>query len=108
MLQGDPREAMLSMVPKVVDVAEEALTRKYKNKQTLSVRRTASSTASKTSSTGGKEQERETSPRAANNLREREPLLVVFLREAQFLVKLDSSGNMIRDMKALRALLSPP
>lgn len=96
------------MVPKVVEVAEEALTRKYKNKQPSSVRRTASSTASKASSPGGKEQERETSPRAANDLREGESLLVGFLREAQFLVKLDSSGNMKRDIKALRALLSPP
>lgn len=108
MVQGDPREAMLSMVPKVVQVAEDALAKKHKPKQPSSVRRAASSAASKTSPTNGKEQERDASPRATNNLREGEPLLVGFLREAQFLVKLDSSGNIKRDMKALRALLSPP
>lgn len=79
---------MLSVVPMVVEVAEEALARRAKNK-----RQAATHTSSKTDEhpTSGKE-----------------PLLPAFLREAQFLVGADSSGSMKKDMATLRSLLSPP
>lgn len=105
--QGNPREAMLSVVPKVVEVSEQVLTRKHKGRQSSRARRTASPKASSTDG-NNKEQDGQTISSRAANLPEGQPMLVGFLREAQFLVKSDSSGNMKRDMKALRALLSPP
>lgn len=81
---------MLSIVPLVVEVAEEALARHAKNKQqqVASHKHPAQPYAPK----GGA----------------REPLLAAFLHEAQFLVAADSSGQMKKDMAALRSLLSPP
>lgn len=81
---------MLSVVPMVVEVAEEALARRAKKKQ-----------QQQAATIHGSEQ-----PQAPNG--PREPLLAAFLREAQFLVGADSSGQMKRDMAALRSLLSPP
>lgn len=78
---------MLSVVPMVVEVAEEALARRAKNKQRATAHKP----------------EQPAAPKGA-----REPLLAAFLREAQFLVGADSSGHMKKDMAALRSLLSPP
>eukprot|EP00903_Cladosiphon_okamuranus_P007181 g6973.t1 len=81
---------MLSVVPAVVEVAEEALARRAKNKQQAAAKKK-------------QQQQPAAAPKGA-----REPLLAAFLREAQFLVGADSSGQMKKDMAALRALLSPP
>lgn len=79
---------MLSVVPMVVAVAEEALARHAKNKQQAASHKPAQPYQA---------------PKGA-----REPMLAAFLQEAQFLVAADSSGQLKKDMAALRALLSPP
>ena len=92
---------MLSVVPMVAGVAEEALARRAKNKQQAAAVHkpgqqppppaAAAAAAAAAAPQGGKE-----------------PLLVAFLREAQYLVGADTSGQMKKDMAALRSLLSPP
>lgn len=84
---------MLSVVPMVVEVAEEALARRAKNKHQAIAHKPEHQPAAAAAA----------APKGA-----REPLLAAFLREAQFLVRADSSGQMKKDMAALRSLLSPP
>ncbi|CAM9322020.1 unnamed protein product [Scytosiphon promiscuus] len=94
--QGDPQAAMLSVVPMVVNVAEEALARRAKNKQQLVGR--ASPPRHEESLTPSK-------LKLASRV---DSLLVAFLEEVQFLVGADPSGQMKKDLVAFRSLLAPP
>lgn len=96
---------MLCVVPMVVEVAEEALAKRNKNKQPTSGRPAARPAAA--TAVGIIASMRQEEVKAAGTAAVGAPLLAAFLREAQFLVGSDSSGNMKRDVKALRALLSP-
>ncbi|CAN0252527.1 unnamed protein product [Pylaiella littoralis] len=96
--QGDPRAAMLSVVPMVVEIAEEALARRAKNKQ-QAMSHHAAFNRQEQRPIGAPSRAAPTAP---------QPLLTVLLQEAQFLVGADSSGYMKKDMAVLRHLLSPP
>lgn len=103
--QGDPRAAMLSVVPLVLEVAESAL----QNRQNRL------NPADKPPHVGGGRHgddappdQRRDEAKEGSARRQREPLLLYLLRESQFLVGSDSSGCMKKDMASLRLLLSPP
>lgn len=89
---------MLSVVPMVVEIAEEALARRAKNKQ-QAMSHHAAPKRHEQHPKGALSGSAPTAP---------ESLLTVLLREAQFLVGADSSGYMKKDIAILRHLLSPP
>lgn len=96
---GDPRAMILSVVPMVGAIAEEALGRRLQHHPLTRARLTAAAEAGSASlSTAG-------SPMGLGS----GPLLLLgFLQEAKLLVDTDPSGVMKRDMRALRQLLSAP
>lgn len=85
------------MIPMVVEVAEEALARHETSRAAVEAKAGGRCTGAAWSDRRG-----------AGLTNSKKPLLVDFLREAQFLVASDPTGTMKRDLTALRMLLSPP
>lgn len=100
--QGDPRAAMLFVVPMVIEIAEEALARRAKNKQQQAAMPPHQAAPKR------REPRPTGAPSGSSPTAVQVPLLTILLNEAQFLVGADSSGYMKKDMAVLRRLLSPP
>lgn len=99
--QGNPRAMMLSVVPTVVAIAEEALGKRLEHHPSIRVRLTAAAKKAGASLS--------TRPMGSRACLGSGPLLLLgFLEEAKLLVGTDPSGVMKRDMRSLRELLSAP
>ena len=95
---------MLSVVPKVVAVADEALSERVKHQPSTrswlaAAAASASTSAHMDSSADGNTTTHVSSPG---------PLLLGFLKGIKHLVQADSSGMIKKDLRSLRTLLSPP
>lgn len=100
---------MLTVVPMVVGIADTALAKNSKRLQRLASPTSTISAASQTCHKaihGGSDDV--AAATSDYHTFAGEPLILCLLRQAQFQVSADTSGNMKRDMTTLRLLLSPP
>lgn len=106
--QGDPRAMMLSVVPVVVAIAEEALGRRLEHHPSTRARLTAAAAEADTSLSTRPMGSRADSYASKPCLGSGPLLLLGFLEEAKLLVDTDPSGVMKKDTRSLRELLSAP
>lgn len=95
---------MLSVVPLVLEIAQETLTsRKHRLLPMYESSNMRTAVEDHRDSSNPHAQHEEPTELASDS----EPLLLLLLREVQYMAAFDSSGVMKQDMVALRALLSP-